>query len=182
MPVSTFPLGLTMQTIAFAAAKHRNQRRKDAEASPYINHPIDVANILVNEGGIDDVTVLHAALLHDTVEDTETSPDELRELVGDDATSIVLEVTDDKSLDKKTRKRLQVEHASHLSEGAKLVKLADKISNLRDVLAFPPPGWSREEKLAYFDWGAEVVDRLRGINPKLESAFDAVYRRREEAL
>src|SRR5919109_4461135 len=126
-------LALLLKALAFAAHKHRDQRRKDAEASPYINHPIALADVLVNEGGVSDVEVLCAALLHDTVEDTATTPQELAEDFGPRIARIVAEVTDDKALSKAERKRLQIEHAAGLSPEAKLVKLADKICNLRDV-------------------------------------------------
>jgi guanosine-3',5'-bis(diphosphate) 3'-pyrophosphohydrolase len=167
-----------LDALAFAAHKHRNQRRKDAEASPYINHPIALANVLANEGGVDDDTVLSAAILHDTIEDTETSADELRCRFGEAITAIVLEVTDDKDLPKAERKRLQIEHAPHISHGAKLVKLADKICNLRDIAASPPAKWSLERKQAYFDWAKAVVDGLRGAHPVLEQAFDEALRKR----
>ncbi len=170
--------GAFVQAVAFAADKHRNQRRKDAEASPYINHPIALANVLVNEGGIDDPLVLCAAVLHDTIEDTETTADELRALFGSSVASVVLEVTDDKSLDKLVRKQRQVEHAPHLSRAAKLVKLADKISNLRDIQASPPTDWLPERKQDYFDWAARVVAGLRGVHPGLEAVFDEVYAER----
>ena len=133
MQNTSAPLGLFVRAAAFAADKHRKQRRKDAEASPYINHPIAVANVLVSEGGIDDPVVLCAAVLHDTIEGTETKVDELRALFGSTVASVVLEVTDDKSLDKPLRKQRQIEHAPHLSRQAQLVKLADKICNLRDI-------------------------------------------------
>lgn len=167
-----------LDALAFAADKHRNQRRKDAEASPYINHPIALANVLANEGGVDDDTVLAAAILHDTIEDTETSADELRYRFGDAITAIVLEVTDDKDLPKAERKRLQVEHAPHISHGAKLVKLADKICNLRDIAASPPAKWSLERKQAYFDWAKAVVNGLRGTHAVLEQAFDEALLKR----
>jgi guanosine-3',5'-bis(diphosphate) 3'-pyrophosphohydrolase len=172
------PLAALLQAVAFAADKHRNQRRKDAEASPYINHPIALANVLANEGGVQDVTVLCAAVLHDTIEDTETTADELRAMFGDQVASVVLEVTDDKSLDKAVRKQQQIEHAPHISPQAQLVKLADKISNLRDILASPPADWSPERKQAYFDWAANVVAGLRGVHPGLEAVFDGLYARR----
>jgi guanosine-3',5'-bis(diphosphate) 3'-pyrophosphohydrolase len=163
--------------MAFAADKHRNQRRKDAEASPYINHPIALVNVLANEGGVQDVTVLCAAVLHDTIEDTETTAGELRALFGDQVAAVVLEVTDDKSLDKAQRKQLQIEHAAHCSPQAKLVKLADKICNLRDLLTSPPADWSAERKQAYFDWAAAVVAGLRGVHPGLEAVFDGLQKR-----
>lgn len=178
MQTTLNPLAALVQAVAFAADKHRNQRRKDAEASPYINHPIALANVLANEGDVQDVTVLCAAVLHDTIEDTETTADELRAVFGDQVASVVLEVTDDKSLDKAVRKQLQIEHAPHGSPQAKLVKLADKISNLRDILASPPADWSPERKQAYFDWAAAVVAGLRGVHPGLEAVFDGLYARR----
>ena len=161
-----------IKAIAFAADKHRNQRRKDADASPYINHPIALANMLANEGGITNEDVLCAAMLHDTIEDTETTQAELRLAFGDKITDIVLEVTDDKTLEKAVRKQMQIEHAPYISIEAKLVKLADKICNLRDILATPPAGWSLERKQAYFEWSKDVVSGLRGINIKLERVFD----------
>lgn len=162
--------------IAFAAQKHRNQRRKDHDASPYINHPIALANVLANEGGVEDERVLIAAVLHDTIEDTDTSEQELLREFGKEIADIVLEVTDDKSLDKAERKRLQVEHAPNIGRRAKLVKLADKICNLRDIAAAPPADWSLERKREYFDWAHAVVDGLRGVHPGLERLFDDVYR------
>jgi len=167
-----------LAALSFAAARHRHQRRKDVDASPYINHPIALANILCNEAQVTDIAVICAALLHDTVEDTDTTADELQALFGREVRDIVMEVTDDKSLPKAERKRLQVMHAAAISERAKLVKLADKISNLRDVADCPPPHWSLQRRQAYFDWGREVVDQLRGVHPGLEALFDAIYARR----
>jgi len=167
-----------ISALAFAAHKHRDQRRKDAVASPYINHPIALANVLTNEGGIDDERVLIAAVLHDTVEDTETSEQELIREFGQEIASIVLEVTDDQLLPTAERKRLQVEHASTLSHQAKLVKLADKICNLRDIATSPPFGWSVVRKQEYFDWAKSVIDGLRGVHPVLENIFDEAFRLR----
>lgn len=169
-----------LAAIAFAAQKHRDQRRKDESASPYINHPIALANFLANEGGIDDERVLIAAILHDTIEDTETSEQELVREFGQEIASIVLEVTDDKSLPKDERKRLQIEHAASLSRRAKLVKLADKVCNLRDIAETPPADWTLERRQAYFDWAKAVVDRLRGANPSLEHIFDETYKLRPQ--
>ncbi len=174
--------GAFIKAVAFASEKHRNQRRKDADASPYINHPIALANVLANEGGVVDSTILCAAVLHDTIEDTKTTPDELRQLFGDKVTSIVLEVTDDKSLAKDVRKEEQVRHAPHISAEAKLVKLADKICNLRDILASPPSDWSAERKRAYFEWAARVVAGHRGVHPGLEAVFDGLLARQSELL
>ncbi len=139
------PVGLLLKAVAFAAEKHRDQRRKDADASPYINHPIELASLLKQQG-IADITVLCAALLHDTIEDTNTTDDELQREFGDSITAVVREVTDDKTLHKSDRKRLQIEHARSLSNRARLVKLADKICNLRDIVASPPANWPRQRK------------------------------------
>ncbi len=171
----TDPTGLVLKALAFAAHKHRDQRRKDEEASPYINHPISLATLLWHEGGITDPMVIAAALLHDTVEDTDTRIDELRAEFGDEIADVVLEVTDDKRLTKAERKHLQIEHAAGLSRAAKLVKLADKICNLRDVAASPPRGWPIERRREYFDWAKQVVDRMRGTHERLEELFDRAY-------
>ena len=171
-------LPLVLQALAFAADKHRDQRRKDAAASPYINHPIALANVLVREGDVTDPAVLAAALLHDTVEDTQTTPAELRAAFGPGIAAIVEEVTDDKSLPKAERKRLQVEHAATMTREAKLVKLADKICNLRDMADHPPAKWDLARRREYFEWAKAVIDGLRGAHPKLEALFDAAYARR----
>ena len=163
-----------ISALAFSAAKHRDQRRKDAEASPYINHPIALVDVLVNEGGVLNWDVLCAALLHDTIEDTQTTSEELTKVFGKNVASIVLEVTDDKSLPKEERKLQQIAHAPHSSHEAKLVKLADKICNLRDILASPPEGWDVKRKQAYFEWASQVVSGIRGSNSKLEKIFDAL--------
>jgi guanosine-3',5'-bis(diphosphate) 3'-pyrophosphohydrolase len=168
-------LALLFKALAFAAGKHRDQRRKDAEASPYINHPIALADVLVNEGGVTDVEVLCAALLHDTVEDTATTHEELLDAFGSRIARVVAEVTDDKALSKAERKRLQVEHAVHLSPQAKLVKLADKICNLRDVALHPPAHWDLARRREYFDWARSVVDRLGAVEPRLHAAFERAY-------
>jgi guanosine-3',5'-bis(diphosphate) 3'-pyrophosphohydrolase len=170
-------LALILHAAAFAAHKHRRQRRKDAETSPYINHPLGLANTLA-QAGINDPVALSAALLHDTIEDTDATAEELLQAFGPEIASVVLEVTDDKSLPKAERKRLQIERAAHLSTAAKLVKLADKISNLRDVSDSPPQDWSIERKREYFDWARQVVDGLRGTHSQLEELFDAEYNRR----
>jgi guanosine-3',5'-bis(diphosphate) 3'-pyrophosphohydrolase len=171
-------LPLILDALAFAAHKHKDQRRKDVAASPYINHCIAVANVLVREGEVDDPITVCAALLHDTIEDTETTADELREMFGAEIRDIVLEVSDDTSLERMERKRLQVEHAAHISSRAKLVKLADKICNIFDVADHPPSGWSLTRRQEYFDWAKEVVERLRGVHPTLEQVFDRAYLQR----
>lgn len=171
-------VALLLRALAFAAHKHRDQRRKDVAASPYINHPIALADVLVNEGGVGELEVLCAALLHDTIEDTDTTREELVRAFGERIAAVVAEVTDDKTLAKAARKEAQVTHAAHISREAKLVKLADKICNLRDVAAHPPAGWSLERRREYFDWAKRVVDRLRGAHPGLEAVFDAAHRGR----
>lgn len=171
-------LSIILKALAFAAIKHKDQRRKDAGASPYINHPISLANVLRNEGGINDPKVICAALLHDTIEDTETTAEELRQHFGKAIARIVLEVTDDKTLLKAERKLKQIEVAAHASRRAKLVKLADKICNLRDILTSPPADWSLKRKQEYFDWARLVVDECRVASKKLSHVFDQVYAQR----
>lgn len=167
-------LAKTIEAASFSAKKHRFQTRKGADAEPYINHPLEVANLLATVGGVGDHEILIAAILHDTIEDTETGADEITGLFGERVCRIVLEVTDDKSLSKKERKRKQIEHAPHLSVEAKQVKLADKISNIADILANPPRDWTIDRKREYVDWGVSVVAGLRGANPALEGRFDAL--------
>ena len=157
-----------LDAAAFAARNHSGQKRKGKDGEPYINHPLEVANLLISVGAVDDINILTAALLHDTVEDTATTQSEL-----------VMEVTDDKLLPKHQRKRLQVEHAPHLSPGAKLVKLADKISNITDILERPPSDWDDQRRREYVEWGISVVAGLRGINPALEEHFDQIAKRAE---
>ncbi len=164
-----------VKAIAFAASKHRDQRRKDVCASPYINHPIQLVDVLCNEAGIGDVNVLCAAALHDTIEDTETTGEELTRNFGEKICQIVLEMSDDCSLCKTDRKNEQIRHAPTLSDEAKLVKLADKICNLRDVAGNPPAGWGLQRRQEYFDWAKAVIDGLRGAHAGLESIFDDTY-------
>lgn len=167
-----------LRAASFAAHKHNDQRRKDPEASPYINHPLALARILAEEGGVQNAATLCAALLHDTLEDTDATQSELASQFGEEVAAIVAEVTDDKSLAKEERKRLQIEHAPHLTDPAKRVKLADKIANLRDVATTPPVDWNLERRQEYFDWAKSVIDRLRGVDPRLEAVFDAAFRAR----
>ena len=180
MNESFSPVAIVLKASAFAAHKHRDQRRKGPDASPYINHPIAVANVLANETGITDPIILAAALLHDTIEDTATTRQELEAQFGPHIASVVAEVTDDKSLPKQERKRLQIEHAATLSDPAKLVKLADKICNVRDMSQAPPVNWSLERKAEYFTWAKQVVDPMRGVSPKLEGLFDEAFALRPE--
>jgi len=164
--------GLLIGALRFSANKHRYQRRKDQAKSPYINHPIEVAQLLWEVGKVRQVSVLLAALLHDTIEDTQTQPSEIRGLFGEEVLGLVLEVTDDKSLPKQERKRLQVESAAHKSPGAKLIKLADKACNVRDIVAMPPETWSLERRREYLLWTEQVVNGLRGANAALEAYYD----------
>ncbi len=171
-------LGLVLKAAAFAAWKHRDQRRKDAKASPYINHPIALTDVLWTEGHVRDPVVIAAALLHDTMEDTETRKQELTGTFGSEVAGIVEEVTDIKWLKKRSQKKFQPSRAARSSAGAKLVKLADKICNLRDIIARPPKGWALERKREYFDGAKAVVDQVRGTNARLERRFDQLYRKR----
>jgi guanosine-3',5'-bis(diphosphate) 3'-pyrophosphohydrolase len=171
---------LILRAARFAAEKHKRQRRKDVDGSPYIHHPLEVALVLAAEGGVEDPETLAAALLHDTLEDTATTPAELVALFGEKVAGIVGEVSDDKRLPKAVRKEEQVRHAPELSAEAKLVKLADKISNMRDILAFPPADWSSARRQEYFDWAFRVIAGVRGAHPVLEGVFDEVMARRDE--
>jgi guanosine-3',5'-bis(diphosphate) 3'-pyrophosphohydrolase len=170
-------ISLLIKAVKFSAEKHKTQRRKGAEGSPYINHPIDVAEMLWNAGSVRDIQVIVAAILHDTVEDTTTTLSEIEEHFGQVVRSLVQEVTDDKSLPKSERKRLQIEHAPHLSTGAKQIKLADKISNIHDVAFAPPADWPYQRRVDYLTWAERVVNGLRGCNEGLEQLFDKTISR-----
>lgn len=156
----------------FAAKKHKDQKRKGVNGEPYINHPIEVAYILANVGKIEDTDILIAAILHDTIEDTETSESEVSNRFGENVAKMVMEVTDDKSLSKAERKQMQIEHAPHLSDGAKQIKIADKINNISDIVDNPPENWSDERRIEYVKWGEKVVNGLSGVNQNLDSAFN----------
>jgi len=161
-----------LEAASFAAQRHTGHHRKGDAGEPYINHPLEVANLIANVGGVDDIDVLIAAILHDTVEDVGVKKEEIVDRFGERVAGIVMEVTDDKSLPKAERKRLQVEHAPHLSREAKLVKLGDKISNITDVANNPPSGWDIQRRREYIDWGESVVAGLRGVSKPLEELFD----------
>jgi len=178
MELDEKPFADFVRALAFASRKHSRQKRKDADASPYINHPIALVSILAVEAGIDNSDTLCAALLHDTIEDTDTSTEELVKAFGAEIAALVVEVTDDKRLPKAERKRLQIEHAGHLSPKARLVKLADKIANLRDVADSPPVDWSLGRRQEYFDWAKQVVDRIADPPARLLALFTASYERR----
>jgi GTP diphosphokinase / guanosine-3',5'-bis(diphosphate) 3'-diphosphatase len=171
-----------LKAIAFAADKHRRQRRKDAEASPYINHPIAVVTALAVEGEVSDEVTLLAAALHDTVEDTQTTFGELEEHFGPEVAGLVRELTDDKSRDKMERKRLQIEHAAQSSSRAKQLKIADKICNIRDITVRPPADWAPERRSEYLRWSERVVAGCRNVNAKLDQAFDQAITQAREVL
>jgi GTP diphosphokinase / guanosine-3',5'-bis(diphosphate) 3'-diphosphatase len=165
-------VGLFLPALRFSADAHRDQRRKDVSHSPYINHPIQVTELLWTVGRVRDPDTLIAALLHDTVEDTGIKPADIRQRFGERVLGLVLEVSDDKSLPKETRKRLQVETAARKSPGARSIKLADKICNLRDLIQSPPADWSLDRRQEYLLWTEEVFTGLRGTNPALERLYD----------
>lgn len=160
-----------LDALQFAAAKHRTQKRKDRDRTPYLNHVVTVAHVL-SQAGVSDVSTLVAALLHDTIEDTDTTATEIENLFGKEVCDLVLEMTDDMSLPPKERKRLQVEHAPHLSPKARLIKLADKTANLEDLIQLPPMDWSDDRKREYANWSESVVQHLRGTNVALEARYD----------
>lgn len=162
----------------FAARKHINQRRKGEAAEPYLNHLSEVANLLAEATDGTDLDLVIAGLLHDTIEDQNVKREEIASEFGEVVASIVTEVTDDKSLEKTERKRQQIAKAPFKSPQAKALKIADKISNLRSILASPPANWSIERKREYFDWAKAVVDGCRGINARLDQTFDEAYARK----
>lgn len=164
-----------LQALDFAARKHAGQRRKGSAMEPYVNHLIEVACLLAEATHGQDLTLILAALLHDTLEDTGTTCDELTDTFGEEVCNLVLEVSDDKSLRKQVRKHLQVVSTPHKTIEAKMLKLADKTSNLRSVVSSPPVGWDLARKLEYFEWARKVVESCRGVNPELEAAFDQAY-------
>ena len=171
-----------LDALQFAAERHRTQLRKGAAGYPYINHVIAVADMLARHG-VDDLVTLQGALLHDTIEDTTTTPEELAVRFGELVRDLVLEVTDEKSLPKEERKRLQIEHASELSDRAKRIKIADKTCNILDVAHDPPPDWSRTRRLEYLVWAEAVVQRCLGVGPPaLEQAWKDALAGARQAL
>ena len=165
-------VALVTRAADFAARRHADQRRKGAAREPYVNHLAEVAALLADAVDEPNAWLVAAGWLHDTIEDTGTTHDELASLFGPIVAGLVAEVTDDKSLPKAERKRLQVERASHKSPDAKAIKVADKISNLRSLAASPPDDWDRARALDYVAWAESVVAGCRGTNPALESIFD----------
>ncbi|MGH8129270.1 MAG: HD domain-containing protein [Steroidobacteraceae bacterium] len=168
-------IALVLKAAAFSAHEHREHRRKDKQRTPYINHPLAVAEALCVEGRVHDPEILAAALLHDTLEDTETTYDELHREFGSRIAVLVAEVSDDKSLHKAKRKRLQVDRAGSLSSAAQQIEIADKLCTVRDILARPPSRWSAKRKRAYFEWAKEIVDQVRTANAEIAAKFDAAY-------
>jgi GTP diphosphokinase / guanosine-3',5'-bis(diphosphate) 3'-diphosphatase len=177
-----YQLDAILDAAIFAAQKHQGHIRKDERASPYITHPLAVARAINKIGKINDPTLLIAAILHDTIEDTNTTEAEIQERFGKEILSIVLEVTDDKSQNKMARKQQQVIHAPDLTRGAKIIKLADKLTNCLDILHTPPKDWSLNRRQEYIQWAADVVAQIRGTNPPLEAAFDEMLSQAEKSL
>jgi (p)ppGpp synthase/HD superfamily hydrolase len=166
----------------FAAEKHAGQKRKGLAKEPYINHLIEVAELIVTASETLDTNLVMAGLLHDTIEDTDTTAHDLEERFGSDVTGLVLEATDDKSLPKETRKALQIETAPHKSFRAQTLKLADKISNLRSLLASPPAEWSSDRKRQYGEWARQVVQGFTQPNGVLKAQFERAYAELAESV
>jgi (p)ppGpp synthase/HD superfamily hydrolase len=159
----------------FAAEKHAGQRRKGHAGEPYINHLIEVADLIAQGISQPDTNLVMAGLLHDTIEDTQVTALDLEQRFGKDVTGLVLEATDDKTLPKETRKALQIETAPHKSPRAQVLKLADKISNVRSLVSSPPPEWSQERKRQYGEWAARVVAGFTSPNPLLLAEFEKAH-------
>src|SRR5690349_13957763 len=168
-------LVLLSRAADYAARQHIAQRRKGERAEPYVNHLTEVAALLAEATDGSDVVLLMGGLLHDTLEDTDATYEDLQERFGAEVAELVAEVTDDKSLPKEERKRLQITKTAGKSRRAKLLKLADKTSNLRSLVQSPPAGWSRQRLADYVVWAHDVVRSCRGLNPRLEAAFDAAH-------
>ena len=164
-------ISLILRALCFAAGKHRIQHRKDGE-TPYINHLIDVAEVLWREGNVRDADIIVAGILHDTLEDTQTTPEEIQVHYGEKILAWVQEVSDDKSLPKEERKQLQILRAASSSDAAKQIKIADKICNIRDLLRNPPTDWPLERIRQYLEWSNQVMAGLRGCNAQLETVYD----------
>ena len=173
---------LILKAAHFSAQKHSTQRRKDENASPYINHPISVALAIAQIGGVDDPEILAAALLHDTLEDTETTPEELEAEFGKKVCEYVLDVSDDKTLPPDERKRRQIEHAKQISKGAALIKLGDKISNVTDVINSPPEDWDINRRKEYLDWAEKVIENCPKVNDRMENKFQEIIKQGRETL
>ncbi|MDH3233874.1 MAG: HD domain-containing protein [Alphaproteobacteria bacterium] len=166
------PTMALMRALDYAARRHADQRRKGAGANPYINHLAEVAHLLADATGGEDTNLVIAGLLHDAIEDTGATREEVAAAFGEDVATLVAAVTDDKALPKSQRKRLQVETAPDKPERARMLKIADKTSNLRDIAADPPEDWPLERRHEYIEWAASVVAGCRGVSAALERQFD----------
>lgn len=174
MQLSTSNIGLVIQAAHFAADKHRDQRRKGIRNTPYINHPLEVADRLSRIGGVDDATILAAAILHDTIEDTQTTRAELAKAFGNEIAALVAELTDETGLTWQQRKRMEIDHAPHLSDSAKMIKIVDKTCNVADTVTNPPGEWTLSRRRDYLEFAELVADGCRGVNPALDAEFDRV--------
>ncbi len=171
------PTHAILSAAHFAAQKHTRQKRKGEAGEPYVNHLLEVAQLVSGAVPEPDPHMVMAALLHDTIEDVGVTRDDLVQRFGADVADLVEEVTDDKSLPKPERKRLQVENAPHKSERAQAIKLADKISNLRSMLMSPPAGWDAQRIREYVEWSKRVVNGLAAPNPLLRAEFESTLLR-----
>lgn len=174
MTRSITSIGIVVQAAHFAADKHRDQRRKGVRNTPYINHPLEVADLLSRVGGIEDPVVLAAAILHDTIEDTNTTRVELATVFGNDIAALVAELTDEPGLMWQQRKRQEIDHAPHLSYRAKMIKIADKTCNVSDTITNPPGEWTLSRRRDYLEFAELVADGCRGVNDALDGEFDRV--------
>lgn len=171
-----------MAALAFAARAHANQRRKGAAQEPYVNHLIEVAELVAEATGGGDEDALIAALLHDVVEDTPITAEELAAQFGAEVARVVVENSDDMTLPKDARRRARIESAPRKSARARLVKSADLISNLRAMAASPPAGWPVDRKLGYLEGCRALMDAARGPNPWIEARFDETAAETERAI
>lgn len=172
---STNQLCLIADALKFAADQHRDQRRKDSFAAPYINHPIELMHTLIFDGKILDIDTIVGAILHDTIEDTGATYAGIAKRFGLSVAVIVDEVSDDKSLPKEERKLLQIEHASLITAKSQAVKVADKICNGRDLIRCRPVGWDDARVSTYFNWARTVVNQIRPVWPDFVDVFDDVF-------
>lgn len=169
-------LQMIMEAVKYSSVCHRNQRRKDSGKTPYINHPIEAAEFLTSHSVTDCDTII-GTLLHDVIEDTDGTYDEIKARFGENVAKFVMECSDDKKLNKIMRKRLQIKHAASISDQAKLIKLADKYSNISGLLETPPKSWSKEEITGYVTWGLAVCERLYGVNDSIDTAVRDLFKK-----
>jgi len=169
-----------MKAIEFAAEKHKYQRRRGYDRLPYINHPIKVANLLI-EIGCGESNLIVSALLHDVLEDTETTVEEIQEHFGTEVLNTVLELTDDMNLPYAERKRLQIEKAPSLSKDARKIKIADKLCNIRDIMEYPLD-WDDPEKMEYLLWSEKTISAVGSSDRSLEKLFADEIKRGKKRL